>query len=217
MKIILKYSFIILVNIFFIQTSWSAQSDTFHYTITQIPPNQQLLMQQYTWHPGCPVSISDLSYLQLSYWGFDNKPHQGVLIVNQQLAPEIVQIFHELFLIKFPIAKMQPLDAYRGDDEQSMEDNNTVAFNCRLITGYSNLFSIHSYGRAIDINPMINPYIKQGEVLPPQASNYLSRNPNVRGIIIKGNAAYNIFIKYGWQWGGKWQSLKDYQHFEKGN
>ena len=112
---------------------------------------------------------------------------------------------------------MQPLDVYQGDDEKSMEDNNTVAFNCRAITNDSRFFSPHSYGRAIYINPLINPYSKNGLVLPPQGVTYMSRNPNIKGIIVKGNAVYNIFIKYGWYWGGEWQHLKDYQHFEKDN
>ena len=215
---LLRYLFVfIVITVFSLQTSWSAQNYFFHSSITQIPVKQQLMMQRYTWHTGCPVPINNLDYLQLSYWGFDNKTHQGILIVNQQLAPEVVQIFHKLFLIKFPIAKMQPLDVYQGNDEKSMEDNNTVAFNCRTISGYSNLFSLHSYGRAIDINPLINPSIKNGGVLPPQGSAYVSRNKNIKGIIVMGNSAYNIFIKYGWQWGGEWRSLKDYQHFEKAN
>lgn len=205
----------IFYSAFTIFSTAHAQAPFFHSKITAIPINIQQIMQRYTWHEGCPVSLNDLAYLQLSYWGFDNKPHQGILIINKQLAAETVQIFHDLFLIKFPIAKMQPLDVYQGDDEKSMADNNTVAFNCRAITGYRYIYSIHSYGRAIDINPLINPYFYNGVVLPPQGLSYLSRKPNIKGIIVKGNAAYNIFVKYGWSWGGEWTNLKDYQHFEK--
>lgn len=211
---------LLIFFLFFLITfrlAWGTEDLAFHNKIMPIPMDVKQTMQRYTWHEGCPVAINDLAYLQLSYWGFDNKIHQGILIVNEQLADEIVQIFHELFLIKFPIAKMQLLDAYQGDDEKSMADNNTVAFNCRALTSDSHFYSLHSYGRAIDINPLVNPFINNGFVLPPQGSAYLLRNPHIKGIIVKGNAAYKIFMKYGWRWGGDWQQLKDYQHFEKDN
>ena len=220
-KLITNMTKLLIVSFFcitiFAQLALSAPLPVFQSKISAIPIEEQQTMQQYTWHHGCPVSLNELAYLQLSYWGFDNNPHQGILIVNKQIASETVKIFHDLFLIQFPIAKMQPLDVYKGDDEQSMADNNTVAFNCRAMTNHPNYFSLHSYGTAIDINPLLNPYIYNGMVLPPQGVRYLSRNPNIKGIIIKGNAAYTIFIKYGWHWGGNWQNLKDYQHFEKDN
>lgn len=210
--------FLILIFIycaFMAHPAESAPAPLFQSKISAIPADVQKTMQQYTWHEGCPVPLYDLAYIQLSYWGFDNNPHQGILIINNQLAPETVKIFKELFLIKFPIAKMQPLDVYHGDDTLSMADNNTVGFNCRVLSSDDRFFSQHSYGRAIDINPVINPYIDNGVVSPKQGIHYLSRNPSIRGIIIHGNAAYTIFIKQGWRWGGDWRNMKDYQHFEK--
>lgn len=211
--------FVIFIVCYFslISAVLAKQHFIFHSKITNIPNNFQQIMQQYTWREGCPVLLNNLLYLQLSYWGFDNKPHQGTLIVNQQIASETVQIFHQLFMIKFPIAKMQPLDFYQGDDIKSMSDNNTVAFNCRALTSDPRFFSIHSYGDAIDINPVENPYVINGLLLPQQGRKYLSRNPHVKGIIVKGSKIYNIFMHYGWQWGGDWQNMKDYQHFEKDN
>ncbi len=207
---------IFLMSYFFLlQKASAATPDLFLSKITAIPYNMQLIMQHYTWREGCPVPLRELSYIQLTYWGFDNKPHQGVLIVNQQIAAETVQIFHQLFLMKFPIAKIQPLDFYQGDDLKSMADDNTVGFNCRALTSDARFFSKHSYGYAIDINPIQNPYINNGQVLPYQGIHYLSRNDKIKGIIVKGNNIYNLFTSYGWRWGGDWQNMKDYQHFEK--
>lgn len=183
--------------------------------ISAIPSALQQQMQMYTWHPGCPVNLSDLAYVQLSYWGFDNKSHQGILIVNAKVAENVVDIFKQLYVIKFPIAKMQPLDVYYGNDLQSMADNNTVAFNCRAMTSDATRFSLHSYGKAIDINPLFNPYIEGNTIYPPEGKFYLARNPNIIGTITHGSPIYAVFIAHGWKWGGDWQGLKDYQHFEK--
>lgn len=185
--------------------------------ISAIPPTMKQQMQLYTWHSGCPVSLSELAYVQLSYWGFDNKSHQGVLIVNSNVAKDIVAIFKQLYIMRFPIAKMQPLDVYYGSDMQSMMDNNTVAFNCRALASNPYYFSRHSYGTAIDINPLFNPYVNGYIIAPPQGKFYLARHSRIKGTITHGSAVYAIFIAHGWKWGGDWQGLKDYQHFEKDN
>jgi cell wall-associated NlpC family hydrolase len=186
--------------------------DPFASSIKPLPIAVKHQMQKYTWHKGCPVDLSDLVYLQLSYWGFDNKTHQGVLIVNKYLAPEIANIFQELYQQKFPIEKMRPMYVYKGDDNASMLDDNTSAFNCRMQTDFPNLFSIHSYGGAIDINPLINPYVNGNKVEPPQSKKYLkiSHKGKINNNVVK------IFNKYGWVWGGSWTGkIHDYQHFEK--
>ena len=173
-------------------------------------------MQQYTWHQGCPVTLDNLSYLHLSYWGFDSKVHQGTMIVNRKLAPEVVAIFSEIFDQKFPIEKMQPIENYQGDDERSMSDNNSSAFNCRTMTDFPDQYSIHSYGSAIDINPLINPYTNGGKIDPQEGKEFLDRNAYHKGKINPKSSVYRIFAKYGWVWGGDWQGeIKDYQHFEK--
>ena len=217
MRSLPKNLIMVFFAIFFVMIAGSAnanKTNDFQSKISVIPPTIQQEMLQYTWRKGCPVNLNNLSYLQVSYWGFDNKTHLGILIVNNKIAKNVVAIFRELYFIKFPIAKMQLLESYQGNDEKSMEGNNTVAFNCRTISGYSHLYSQHSFGLAIDINPMINPYIKDNIILPPQGINYLQRDPNIKGIIVKNNAAYNIFIQHGWKWGGNWHGMKDYQHFE---
>lgn len=207
--------FIIIICAIFSNQTYANSIDKYHGIILPIPKATEQKMLQYTWHSGCPVGLNDLVYLQINYWGFDNKPHTGELIVNKNIASDVVNIFRELYTIKFPIAKMQLLDVYQGDDVKSMEDNNTSAFNCRTKAGYPNVFSHHAYGLGIDINPLINPYIKNNIVLPPSGKEYLYRNPYIKGIITKNSSVYKIFMRHGWKWGGNWRGLKDYQHFEK--
>jgi len=98
-----------------------------------------------------------------------------------------------------------------------MSANNSSAFCCRAITNKPGTFSLHSYGIAIDINPKINPYVKGTQVLPEEGREYLDRTQEYKGIIIKSldNACYRIFIKYGYEWGGGWDTRVDYQHFQK--
>ncbi len=187
----------------------------FHSSIHPIPKKIREQMQQYTWRAGCPVSMKDLAYIRLSYWGFDQKAHTGTLIVNKELADEVVAIFKVLFQHQFPIQSMELMDTYHGNDNASMTANNTSAFNCRPVTDRPGEYSQHSYGRAIDINPLINPYVKGKTVLPPQGVLYADRTKLVPGKIIKGDLIYQEFIKHGWDWAGNWYDIQDYQHFEK--
>lgn len=184
--------------------------------IDDLSPEMKARMQKYTWREGCPVALKQLVSLKLVYWGFDEKPHIGELIVNRKLASEISEIFQELYEQHFPIEKMQPIEYYNGDDNASMVDNNTSAFNCRKQTDFANLYSIHSYGSAIDINPLINPYINDKKVEPKEGEINLDRATYHKGKIYKDNAAYNAFVRHNWNWGGDWQGkIQDYQHFEK--
>ncbi|MCP4698757.1 MAG: hypothetical protein GY862_18185 [Gammaproteobacteria bacterium] len=123
------------------------------------PEAEQKMRLNGVWKQNCPVSIKDLARLTLTHWGFDGKPHQGELVVHKKLARDFLDIFERLYAAKFPIEKMRLIEYYEGNDEKSMADNNTSAFNCREITGRSGTFSQHSYGTAIDINPLQNPYL----------------------------------------------------------
>jgi hypothetical protein len=168
-----------------------------------------------TWHAGCPVSPEDLRQLRVSYWNFGEKPAMGVLIVHKDVAQEIVQVFRDLFYHGFLIERMTPVEDYGGDDNASMAANNTSAFNCRDVTGQPGKFSNHSWGRAIDINPLTNPYIKGDKVLPPAGRQYLDRTRAFPGSILADSFIVKHFAQAGWQWGGGWSDRKDYQHFEK--
>lgn len=194
----------------------AASSHTdFKSQILPIPDNVKSIMKKYTWHPGCPVPLEDLSYVELAYYGFDHKPHQGVLIVNKTVAKDVVEIFKDLYAHHFPIERMELMDVFKGDDDAAMKVNNTSSFNCRAVTGKPGVFSQHSYGRAIDINTMINPYVKGPLVLPPNGAPYVDRTKLYPGKITKNSLIYQDFISRGWSWGGDWHDLQDYQHFEK--
>jgi len=203
-----------LVTVRRLDPNWDKVPE-FKGSIEPIPEAIQQQMQQYTWHQGCPVPIENLSYVTVSYFGFDNKVHQGSLIIDSQLAKEVLNIFQELYQQKFPIEKIHPIEEYEGDDSISMADNNTTAFNCRAMTDFANQYSIHSYGRAIDINPLINPYIKGDKIEPKEGAAHVDRAVYHKGKITSNSIICKIFEKYGWVWGGTFSKVKDYQHFEK--
>ncbi|WP_027701757.1 M15 family metallopeptidase [Metaclostridioides mangenotii] len=159
------------------------------------------------------IKFSDLSYLKLTYYGFDNKIHTGEMVVSKEVAAEAVSIFKELYEKKYPIEKMKLIDDYDGDDEASMEDNNTSAFCYRVIAGTDTL-SNHAKGLAIDINPKQNPHVTETAVLPQGSESYANRDDIKRGMIKKYDLCYKAFTNRGWGWGGHWKN-PDYQHFEK--
>jgi len=185
------------------------------FKVEAIPPTLVEKIRSTTWHAGCPVPPEDLRQLTLTYWNFDHKQVAGLLIVHKDVAVEVTQIFRDLFEHEFLIQKMTPVEDYQGDDDASMAANNTSAFNCRDVTGQPGKFSNHSWGRAIDINPLTNPYIKGDKVLPPEGRQYLDRTHAFPGSILADSFIVKRFAQAGWQWGGGWSDRKDYQHFEK--
>ncbi|QYC37787.1 hypothetical protein Nocox_00755 [Nonomuraea coxensis DSM 45129] len=170
----------------------------------------------YSWRPGCPVSYRDLRLVTLSYWGFDNKPHTGELVVNKSVTGDIVTVFRKLYDWRWPIRQMKLVDAFKGDDFASIEADNTSAFNCRRATGSSS-WSNHAYGKAIDINPRENPYVTaSGSTAHKNAEKYTERPMKGKGVINPGDKVVKAFAQVGWEWGGYWSGTKDYQHFSKG-
>jgi hypothetical protein len=155
--------------------------------------------------------------VEVLYYSFDGRVHQGQLVIDERLVKDIRQVFQVALRTKFPIKSVIPVSHRKfykngkwNSDGQSMLSNNTSAFNYRTATGKKNL-SMHAYGFAIDINPLQNPYIKGKVVLPPGAV-YDTRKP---GTLAYNSPVVRTFIRLGWTWGGNWKSLKDYQHFEK--
>ncbi|SFS06387.1 M15 family metallopeptidase [Anaeromicropila populeti] len=165
----------------------------------------------------CTIPKDDLVYIEVSHWGFDQKVHTGELIVNKEISDLIKNIFKELFEAEYPIEKMLLVDEYDADDNASMSDNNTSCFNYRLVDGTTRL-SKHSQGLAIDINPLYNPYVRpnnsEDSVLPIEGKLYVDRTSDCPYMIHKDDICYEIFTKYGFEWGGNWNSMKDYQHFQ---
>ncbi len=168
-----------------------------------------------SWKENSPVKLEDLAYIKVTYWGFDDIEHVGELIVHEKLAQEVVEIFKELYEARFPIEKIRLIDEYDANDDLSMADNNSSAFCSREVTGKKGVFSEHSYGVAIDINPIQNPYVKGDIILPEEGSLYLDRDNIRKGMVTKGDVCYNAFKNRGWTWGGEWNTLKDHQHFQK--
>jgi hypothetical protein len=166
-----------------------------------------------SWRPGCPVGPAQLRRVTLSHWGFDGAVHTGVLIVHADVAGQVVDAFGDLFRRRFAIERIRPVDAYGGSDDASMADNNTSAFNCRAVTGGTS-WSWHAYGRAIDINPVQNPYVRGGTILPPAGAAHLDRSPG-QGRLVPGEGTVEAFTSRGWTWGGTWTSPRDYQHVER--
>lgn len=165
------------------------------------------------------ISLEELRYLRVLYRGFDGETHIGELIVNQSIAEDILEIMFELYRNDYPIEKMVLVDEYNGDDEASMEDNNTSAFNYRVIAGSNNL-SKHGFGLAIDINPKYNPYVVEradGEIVvsPENGVDYVERSKDFSYKLSEDDLCVRLFLEHGFTWGGNWNSLKDYQHFEK--
>ncbi|WP_327108069.1 M15 family metallopeptidase [Nonomuraea glycinis] len=170
----------------------------------------------YSWREGCPVHYRDLRLITLSYWGFDDKPHTGELVVRKTVTDDIVQVFGKLYDWRWPIRQMKLVDAYKADDFDSIEADNTSAFNCRRATGSSN-WSNHAYGQAIDINPRENPYVTAaGGTAHKNAKKYTERPMKGKGVINPGDRVVRAFRQVGWEWGGDWAGTKDYQHFSKG-
>lgn len=189
------------------------EEDVPFYAIS-IPDEVRERMQGRSMKESAKIAYDDLSYLCISYYGYDDETHVGEMVVAKELAEEVLSIFKELYENRFPIERMHLIDDYEADDETSMQHNNTSAFNYRLGSNVQRL-SNHAFGRVIDINPYYNPYIRQGKIEPRGVEAYLDRELNEKGMIKDDGICVEIFKKYGWSWGGEWKSRKDYMHFEK--
>jgi hypothetical protein len=165
-----------------------------------------------SWRPGCPLGVEQLRAVNVSHWGYDGAVHTGRLVVDGAHAERMVAAFRDIYEARFPVQQIVPVDRYGGDDQASMRANNTSAFNCRYVAGTTR-WSEHAYGRAVDVNPLVNPYVKGGTVDPPEGALYADRSRTDQGMIHAGDAAVQAFADQGWAWGGYWSNGKDYQHF----
>lgn len=169
---------------------------------------------RWSWHPGCPVGPAQLRRVRLAYWGFDGKRHVGAVIVRDRVAPQVVVVFRRLYRARFPIRRLQPVDAFRGSDPRSMAADNTSAFNCRYaVAAGPKRWSVHAYGEAVDVDPVENPYLEGGDVRPAAGARFLDRARPRPGMAVPGGALVSAFAAVGWQWGGRWTASPDWQHF----
>lgn len=195
----------------------TANGQTF--TIDTISDTVFQRMQGKSFKRDCTVKRSELRYLRLSHYDAEGKEHIGELVCNKMIASDLKEIFQELYKRHYPIQRMQLVDDYDADDEQSMRANNTSCFNFRRIAGSTKL-SKHSQGLAIDINPLYNPYVKRQAngtliVQPANATCYADRRKAIPYKIERDDLCYRLFIKHGFKWGGAWTRQQDYQHFER--
>ena len=183
-------------------------------TAEPLPRALRRRMTGISWRRGCPVSLDDLRLLRVPYVDFDGVARRGRMVVNERQAGKVLRVFRRLYETPFPIARMRLIDAYDGSDDQSMADNNTSAFNCRTVPGTSR-WSEHSYGRAIDVNPVQNPYVNGSTVQPAAGRAYTDRSDVRPGMVVRPGPVVRAFGAVEWQWGGDWNNSKDYQHFSR--
>lgn len=185
-------------------------------TAQPIPDDTWAAMQGVSWHAALPCpSRAELRLLTVPYVDFKGRTQEGQLIVAADLAKDMLDIFADIHAAGYPIQSMKLVHHFRGDDGFSMAANNTSAFNCRLVAGTSRL-SQHALGRAIDINPVQNPYVNGGRTSPSAGVDFdqpSERRAKASGVIVAGDAVVTAFKARGWGWGGDWTSMKDYQHF----
>jgi D-alanyl-D-alanine carboxypeptidase len=186
----------------------------FSYSISKISPSVKQRINGKSWHKGCPVPLSGLRYVRVRYWDFDKHQRTGELIVNRDAAGAIVRVFRQLYKNDYRIRRMRLVDDYGASDFRSIEADNTSAFNCRFVDG-TRRWSNHAYGRAIDVNPIENPYVTgSGTTSHPRSRKYIDRSSRRhRAMILRGDKTVRAFRAEGWGWGGNFSGYHDYQHF----
>jgi hypothetical protein len=182
----------------------------------EIPDEIFERMDGVSYKEGCPVTREELSYCRVLYVGPDAFTYIGELVVNERIAEDILEIFRELYDAGYKIGKMVLVDDYDGDDNLSIADNNTSAFNFRIVN-HTTTLSRHAYGLAVDINPLYNPWIyeKDGQLVvdPPAGEMYADRTLENDYYLTGEDLCTRLFLEHGFSWGGDWEDSKDYQHF----
>jgi D-alanyl-D-alanine carboxypeptidase len=196
-----------------VAVSGGAAKPVFRGSVSKLSPELRHTMTGRSWHAGCPVSLNQLRLIRATHWGFDGRVHQGRLVVHQDVSSAVVGVLRRLYRDHVAIRRMVLIDSYGASDYRSIEADNTSAFNCRYVDGTTR-WSNHAYGKAIDINPIENPYVgSSGTTSHPASVPYLRRTPARQGMAVEGGALVAAFDTAGWGWGGRWSGARDYQHF----
>lgn len=180
--------------------------------VSEISPVPGDVVERTTWTPACPVTLGQLRYLRLTFWGFDGRPHTGEMLVHRDAATSIVDVFRQLYAARFPIEEMRAVTPAELDAPATGDGNNTTAFVCRPTRG-SSRWSQHAYGLAVDVNPFHNPYERGDLVLPELASAYTDRAWERPGMVLSDGPVVEAFDAIGWGWGGDWTGSTDPMHF----
>lgn len=160
------------------------------------------------------ITPDELRYLRLLHITPAGETKTGEMIANYSIADDLVEIFRALYDARYPIEQIQLIEAYGGDDDASMADNNSSCFNYRTVPDKGTL-SRHALGLAIDVNPLYNPYITDtGVIMPESAAPYADRGGDFPMKITKDDLCCQLFREHGFHWGGFWSNSPDYQHFE---
>ena len=171
------------------------------------------LVLRRNWHAGCPVPIADLRLVTVSYWDFSGDVRSGPLVLHKRVANDVLWVFRQLFRARFPVHRIDLAPRPKPIDWNSTR-NLSSSFNCRSATGNPGVLSEHSYGWAVDINPLQNPYVRSdGSVLRAAAKPFRDRSRDRPGMIHPWDVVVRSFAHIGWGWGGNWHTLKDYMHF----
>jgi len=157
-----------------------------------------------------PEVIAQLCLVDVRYYSFDGRRHQGQLVVHRAVRQDVVEIFQIIDNTRFPVGKAVPIVAYRWSDAASMRDNNTSAFNYRTVAGTKRL-SRHALGLAVDINPFLNPVVYDHGRISPRGAVY---RPGEHGVLTREHPVVREFLSRGWQWGADFKTMKDYHHFD---
>ena len=198
------------------ETPEASYADDFY--ISEIPDDIFAKMQGKSYKEDCTVPREDLRYVHVRHMGFDGEAKDGELVVDKAIADDVLAIFEELYKADYPIEKVRLVDEYDADDEASMSDNNSSAFNFRFIS-HTTRISRHGLGMAVDINTRYNPYVKTVDgklsIEPANGADYVDRSKDFPHKIDHEDLSYKLFKEHGFTWGGDWTHSKDYQHFER--
>ncbi|WP_345265450.1 CapA family protein [Nocardioides nanhaiensis] len=202
------------------QPDTPAAAPPFQARVKPISPQLQRRMTGVSHRPAvCPVGFDDLRLVVVPHVDFEGEVRTGRVVVNADVVDDVVGIMRELYRARWPIERMVLVDVYGGDDNRSMAANNSSGYNCRPVAG-STSWSQHAYGRALDLNPVQNPYVLGGEVLPPAGDRFARMDrsgprPPAPGVIVPGDVVTRAFERRGWRWGAYFGE-PDYQHFDRG-
>jgi len=180
--------------------------------IGPVPPAVRARMEGVSWRgddPRCP-RWADLAYLQLDHVTFGGTA-RGELVVAAALAVRTASLFRRLWELGFPIRQLRLVDDFAASDDASMAADNSSAFNFRVIAG-SEVLSQHALGRAIDINPVENPWRQRERLVPGAGQAFADRGVIRPGMIVRPGPVVAAFDELGWEWGGDWRHTFDDHH-----
>lgn len=183
--------------------------DAFHSAVVAVPPD---VAERSTWKPECPVTLEELRYVTVSFWGFDGLNHTGEMLLHHSVAEDVVGVFRALHDARFPLEYLLLTSDEHNEQPPTGDGNVSATYNCRPTRG-SAQWSEHARGLAVDLNPFHNPYVRGDVILPELAGAYADRSAHRPGMIQPDDVVTRAFADIGWHWGGQWRSLKDYMHF----